>query len=126
MGKWRYGILGLSALGWSTNTVEPEVWYRWGYFLSTTYKGYVNGELWIEKLGIEIDSRTPLQIAELPISLSMTWRRSEIHCAELAVWDVELTPEQVAELGDASKPSYLAPKGKWNFNDEKFIQGDCR
>jgi hypothetical protein len=114
------GILGLSALGWSTNTVEPEVWYRVVVTSSgTTYKVYVNGELWIEKLGIEIDSRHALQIAELPhIFVDDDGEEGEIHCAELAVWDVELTPEQVAELGDASKPMLPAPKGKWNFNDE--------
>lgn len=98
------GVLGLGVLGWSTNTVEPEVWYRVVVTSSgTTYKVFVNGELWIEKTGIEIDSRHALQIEELPhIFVDDDGEEGEIHCSELAVWDVELTPEQVAELGNAN------------------------
>jgi hypothetical protein len=83
--------LGLGVLGWSTNTVEPEVWYRVVVTSSgTTYKVFVNGELWIEKTGIEIDSRHALQIEELPhIFVDDDGEEGEIHCSELAVWDVE-------------------------------------
>lgn len=114
------GSVGLSALGWSTNTVEPELWYRVVVTSSgTTYRVYINGELWVEKVGIEIDSRHALQIEELPhIFADDDGEEGEIHCAELAVWDVELTAEQVAELGNASKPLFPEPKGKWNFDDE--------
>lgn len=106
------GSVGLSALGWSTNTVEPEVWYRVVVTSSgTTYKVYINGELWVEKVGIEIDSRHALQIEELPhIFADDDGEEGEIHCAELAVWDVELTPEQVAELGAVSVSTGLSAK----------------
>lgn len=104
------GSVGLSALSWSTNTVEPEVWYRVVVTSSgTTYRVYINGELWVEKVGIEIDSRHALQIEELPhIFADDDGEEGEIHCAELAVWDVELTPDQVAELGAVSTATGLS------------------
>lgn len=104
------GVVGLGALGWSTNTVEPEKWYRLVVTSSgTTYKVYINGELWVEKAGIEMDSRHALQIEELPnIFADDDGEEGEYHCAELAVWDVELTPEQVAELGAVNTATGLS------------------
>lgn len=104
------GVVGLGVLGWSTNTVEPEVWYRLVVTSSgTTYKVYINGELWVEKAGIEIDSRHALQIEELPnIFADDDGEEGEFNCAELAVWDVELTPEQVAELGAVNTATGLS------------------
>ena len=104
--KWTAGtgVVGLSALGWSTNKVNPETWYRLLVTSSgNTYKIYINGELWVEKTGILTDSRHALQIANLPhIFADDDGEEGVYHCSELAVWDVELTPEQVAELGDAT------------------------
>lgn len=104
--KWSAGtgVVGLSALGWSTNKVNPETWYRLVVTSSgDTYKVYINGELWVEKTGILTDSRHALQIINLPhIFADDDGEEGVYHCSELAVWDVELTPEQVAELGDAT------------------------
>ena len=104
--KWSAGtgVVGLGALGWSTNKVNPETWYRLVVTSSgDTYKVYINGELWVEKTGILTDSRHALQIINLPhIFADDDGEEGVYHCSELAVWDVELTPEQVAELGDAT------------------------
>ena len=99
------GTIGLTALGWSTNVVAPDTWYRLivsakcGEF----YRVYVNGELYVEKLGITVDSRHALK--PLPhIFGDDDGEDPTIHCAELAVWDVALTEDQAIELGNASQP----------------------
>lgn len=68
-----------------------------------TYKVYINGELWLEKTGIAIDSRHALQITDLPhFFADDDGEEGIMHCSELAVWDIVLTEEQVAQLGDAN------------------------
>ena len=104
--KWSggTGAVGLSALGWSTNKVNPETWYRLIVTSSgDTYRVYINGELWVEKTGILTDSRHALQIADLPhLFADDDGEEGVMHCSELAVWDIVLTPEQVAQLGNAT------------------------
>lgn len=103
--KWAGdGYIGLGVLGWSTKTVVPETWYRMIVTSSgDTYRVYINGELWLEKTGITIDSRHALQIADLPhFFADDDGEEGIMECSELAVWDIVLTEEQVAQLGDAN------------------------
>jgi hypothetical protein len=104
--KWAggTGVIGLGVLGWSTETVAPETWYRMIVTSSgDTYKVYIDGELWLEKTGIAVDSRHALQVAELPhIFADDDGEEGVMHCAELAVWDIELNAEQVAQLGNVN------------------------
>ena len=103
--KWAGdGFIGLGVLGWSTKTVVPETWYRM-IVTSTgdTYRVYINGELWLEKTGIAIDSRHALQLADLPhLFADDDGEEGVMHCAEIAVWDIALSPEQIAQLGNAN------------------------
>ena len=68
-----------------------------------TYRVYINGELWLEKTGIAIDSRHALQLADLPhLFADDDGEEGIMHCAEIAVWDIALSPEEIAQLGNAN------------------------
>jgi hypothetical protein len=112
------GTIGLGALGWSTKTVAPDTWYR--LIVSAKcgeyYRVYVNGELYLEKLGIAVDSRHALR----PLSYIFGDDDGEdptIICSELAVWDTPLTEEQAIGLGDASQIPFPDRIGLWQFDD---------
>ncbi len=112
------GTIGLGALGWSTLTVAADTWYRLvvSAKCGEYYRVYVNGELYLEKLGIAVDSRHSLK--PLPHMFGDDdGEDPTIFCAELAVWNVPLTAEQALELGDASQTSFPDRVGYWQFDD---------
>lgn len=112
------GTIGLGVLGWSTKTVAPDTWYR--LIVSAKcgeyYRVYVNGELFLEKLGIAVDSRHSLQ-PQSYIFGDDDGEDPTIFCSELAVWNVPLTEEQALELGDATTVGFPERKGLWQFDD---------
>ncbi len=102
IGAWRFA--------YSTNALEVDSWYRMvltvknGEFI----KLYMNGELWVDGAGQEVDGRDALTDQVLFFA-DEDGEDTEIICSELAIWDLALTPEEVAELGDASPPIGTAP-----------------
>lgn len=112
------GLLGLSALKWSTNTIAPNTWYR---IVQTVKCGsfarvYVDGVLWIEGNVPAIDSRFSLN-TEPRVFGDDDGEDDLIYCSELGLWDVALTDAEVAELGNATTLSFPAKKGQWLFDD---------
>lgn len=95
IGAWRFG--------YSTNIIEEGTWYR---MLVTVrngefYKLYIDGELWVDGAGQEIDSRDALAETML-IFADNDGEDETIDCSELSIWDVALTAEEVTELGNVS------------------------
>ena len=96
------GIIGLTDLGWSTEAIAADTWYR----LIFTYDGsvarfYINGVLWVEKTGLAVDSRFALA----PIMSMFADDDGETknkNCSEISIWDVALTQADATLLGDAS------------------------
>lgn len=95
--------LGVTALNWSTNTIVPEQWYR---IVETVKCGefaniYVDGELWVEGQVPAIDSRFSLA-PDPNIFGDDDAENALIFCADLAIWNVALSAEQVSALGNAT------------------------
>ncbi|MFZ5942405.1 MAG: T9SS type A sorting domain-containing protein [Bacteroidota bacterium] len=97
LGAWRFG--------YTENVVEANTWYRMVVSVKNGefYRIYVNGSLWLEGVAQEADSRDALQSALL-LFADEDGEDKEIHCAEVAIWNVALTGDEVAELGNASAP----------------------
>lgn len=109
--------LGLSALNWSTNTVAPNTWYRIIMSVSIpTVKIYVDGQLWIEGKPQSADGRFSLS-DDVRVFGDDDGEDDLMFCSELALWDVALTDAEVAELGNATTPSFPEPVGLWQFDD---------
>ncbi|TSA38747.1 MAG: T9SS C-terminal target domain-containing protein [Porphyromonadaceae bacterium] len=116
------GTIGLGALGWSTKTIAADTWYRMivSAKCGEYYRVYINGELFLEKLGIAVDSRHSLK--PLPyIFGDDDGEDPTIFCSELAIWDVPLTEDQAIELGDASQTGFPERKGYWQFDDSNDL-----
>lgn len=122
------GVIGTSRSTYSVNAASPNTWYRLvisakqGEF----FKVYVNGVLWVE---------TPV-LTDVAFALDGRWALAPslllfgdddgddglINCSEVAIWDVALNAEQVAEMGDAKKvfktvAQVPAKNGLWKFDD---------
>jgi hypothetical protein len=95
IGAWRFG--------YSTNTVAAENWYRMIVTVKNGefYKLYMNGEIWVDGTGQDIDGRDALMDVLL-IFADNDGEDSPMKCSELGIWDVALTSDEVATLGDAS------------------------
>jgi hypothetical protein len=111
--------IGVSAIAWSTNTISIDTWYRLVFTYSgTTAKFYINGVLWGENSSLSVDSRFALS----PVMLIFADDDGEseiFHCAELALYDVTLTPEQITTLGD---PTTAAGISDYAINNSNFEQ----
>lgn len=95
IGAWRFG--------YSANSVSENSWYRLivtvknGQF----FKIYMNGELWVDGAGMDVDDRDALE-ATLLLFADEDGEDNTMLCSEAGIWDVALTAEEVLELGDAS------------------------
>ncbi len=92
--------IGTSATGYSTNAVSKDAWYR---MIITVKNGeffnvYLNGELWLTGAPQDVDGRWAL-VNELLIFADDDGDDAAINCAELAIWDVALSADEVAQLG---------------------------
>jgi hypothetical protein len=92
--------IGTSATGYSTNFVAKDAWYR--MVISVTngefFNVYLNGELWLSGTPQDVDGRWAL-INELLIFADDDGDDAAINCAELAIWDVALSADEVIQLG---------------------------
>lgn len=95
--------IGVGDLGYSTNTILANTWYRMIVSVKNGefFKIYINGELWLDGAGQPIDGRYGIEPV-LVIFGDNDGDDGIIACSELAIWDVSLTGEQAAQLGDAS------------------------
>jgi len=95
VGAWRFG--------YSTIPVEQDTWYRMIVSVKNGefYKIYMNGELWVDGAGQDVDSRDALK-DKLLVFADNDAEDATINCSGLGIWDVALTADQVTELGDAT------------------------
>lgn len=113
IGAWRFG--------YSTNAIAQDTWYR--VIISVKngshFKIYVNGVVWVDGAGQEIDSRDALQDVLLAFA-DEDGEDNTINCAELGIWDVALSAAEALELGDPTTgpaPTFPTRKGWWKFDD---------
>jgi hypothetical protein len=95
------GVIGTSFTTYSTSAIAANQWYRivisvkCGEF----YRIYVDGVKWLEGDVPNIDSRFSLNVAPNIFGDDDT-ENDLIYCADLCLWDVALTDDQVSQLGD--------------------------
>lgn len=113
IGAWRYG--------YSATSVLQDTWYRIVVSVKNGnhFKIFVNGQIWVDGAGQDIDGRDALQTVLLMFA-DNDGEDNTINCAELGIWDVALTAAEALELGDATTaptPPFPAKKGWWKFDD---------
>lgn len=113
IGAWRYG--------YSTNPIVPGTWYR--VIVSVRngefFKIYVDGALWVDGAGQEIDSRDALQTV-LVVFGDEDGEDNPVKCAELGIWNTALTADEALELGDVTGgvvPTVPVRAGLWTFDN---------
>jgi len=113
--------IGANRNGFSTAFIAEDTWYR--VLISVKngefYKIFVDGELWLEGAGQEIDGRDALEAALL-LFADEDGEDNNMVCAEVAIWDVALNAGEAAELGRASEQvvtTFPVRKGWWKFDD---------
>jgi hypothetical protein len=106
--------IGVGDVGYTENTVNANTWYRMVVSVKNGefFRIYIDGALWLDGAGQPIDGRYGLD----PVLLLFADNDGEdniIVCAEAAVWDVALTSEQAAILGNAGSTGVNDP-GKFH------------
>jgi hypothetical protein len=97
------GVIGTTFISYSTSAIAANQWYRIVISVKcgSFYRLYVNGVKWIEGNVPDVDSRFSLNVAP-NIFGDDDGENDLIYCAELGLWDVALTDDQVSQLGDVS------------------------
>ncbi len=117
--------IGASRTGYSSNEVVENTWYRVLVSVKngTSYKIYIDGELWLAGSVQDIDSRDALD-AVLLLFADEDGEDNTMICSEAGIWDVALNDEQALKLGKATdNTSFPERKGWWTFDDELDIFG---
>ncbi len=112
--------LGVSATGYTANGITNETWYRMivtvrnGEF----YKIYIDGTVWLDAAGQELDGRFALA-EKLLLFADNDGEDGTIRCSELGIWDTALDADQVLSLGGASgeRVPVRTKLGSWKFDD---------
>lgn len=101
--------IGSGSVLYSTNTVSANTWYRMIVSVKNGefFRIYVNGDLWLDASGQDIDGRYALQ-STLEIFQDNDGDDGTIDCSELGIWDVALTAEEASALGNPSTSSTTA------------------
>jgi len=94
------GNIGVGSTGYSAHTITSNEWYRLVISVKngTQFKYYLDGQLFHEAGAQAIDGRFGLD-SLLLVFADEDGEDGLIDCAELAVWDRALTPEEVMSLG---------------------------
>ncbi|MDP3148082.1 MAG: metallophosphoesterase [Ignavibacteria bacterium] len=94
------GNVGVAITGYSTYAVKPDEWYRLVISVKneTQYKYYLDGQLLLDGIVQPIDGRLALD-DPLLVFADDDGEDGEIDCAEIAIWDVPLTLEEIVSLG---------------------------
>jgi len=92
--------IGTSATGYSTNFIAKDAWYRMVISIKNGefFNVYLNGELWLAGTPQDVDGRWAL-VNSLLVFADDDGDDATINCAELAIWDVALTANEVIQLG---------------------------
>lgn len=118
--------IGVWEAAYSEDSIVIDTWYRLVLSVKNGDDGffriYVDGNLWVDAPGRTIDERYALGDTLL-IFADNDEEDNEINCSELAIWDVALTDEQVAELGNATtSPGTGLRNNKSAFQESRLGQ----
>lgn len=95
--------IGTGATSYTANTISANTWYRMVITVrnGSFFRIYINGVNWLDAAGQQVDGRFALA-SELLLFADNDGEDGLIDCSEVSIWDVALTAEQVAKLGDAT------------------------
>ena len=110
--------IGTQSTTYSTDAIQANTWYRMVVTVKNGefFKVFINGELWLDAAGNDIDGRFALS-NNLLLFADNDGGDGTIYCSELAIWEVALTEQEVTDLG--SDPTNRLPEkvGMWKFDD---------
>lgn len=92
--------IGASRYSFSTNAITQDTWYRLVVAVKNGdfFKIYINGVLWVDGAGQDVDSRDAL-LSYLEFFNDDDGEINKINCAEIGIWNSALDATEVAELG---------------------------
>jgi hypothetical protein len=95
--------IGTATTTYSAKGISANKWYRMVITVKngSYFRVYLDGEIWLEAVGQPIDGRFALE-NNLLIFADDDGDDGTIYCSELSIWEVPLTAEQVALLGNAN------------------------
>jgi hypothetical protein len=95
--------IGVWEAGYSDTVYTIDTWYRMVLSVRNGefFRIYMNGELWLDGAGRDLDGRYGL-LDTLLFFADNDGEDGEIYCSEIGIWDVALTQEDVTQLGDVS------------------------
>ncbi|MFY9152462.1 MAG: LamG-like jellyroll fold domain-containing protein [Prolixibacteraceae bacterium] len=94
--------IGTAQTSYTSNTIQGNTWYRMVLTVRNGeyFRMYINGELWLDVAGQSVDGRFALG-EKLLLFADDDGDDGTIYCSEVGFWDLPLTADQVALLGDA-------------------------
>ncbi len=112
--------LGVSATGYTSKGISTDTWYRMIVTVKNGefYKIYIDGSLWLDAAGQDLDGRFGLS-DKLLIFADNDGEDATINCSELGIWNVALDEQQVLSLGGATgtRVPVRTKLGAWKFDD---------
>jgi len=112
--------IGVAEAGYSAKTVTANTWYRMIVSVKNGefFKIYVDGALWLDGTGRDIDGRFGL-LSSLLLFADNDGDDGTIQCSEAGIWDVALTAEEALSLGGATGQyvQQRTKQGFWKFDD---------
>lgn len=111
--------IGSSAINYSTSVLSANNWYRMMIVVKNGefFKVYINGELWLDAAGQEVDGRFALA-NDLLLFADNDGEDGSILCSEISIWEVALTDTEIADLGGNPGNQLPARMGWWKFEEE--------
>jgi len=118
----RDNAIGTLVTGYTENTISKDTWYR---MVITVKNGeffniYVNGELWLESAGQEVNGRFALTESLLRFA-DDDGEDNTVLCSEISIWEVALTDLEVTDLGIDPANTLPERMGWWKFDDMQNI-----
>ena len=97
--RYSDGALGVGDTGYSYTATSYEIWYRMVVTVDNSgfYRIYVNGKLWLDGPGQDLDGRFSLEPTML-LFADENEEDNEIYISTVALYDYPLTVEEVATL----------------------------
>lgn len=95
--------IGTATTTYSAKGISANKWYRMVITVKngSYFRVYLDGEIWLEAVGQPVDGRFALE-NNLLIFADDDGDDGTIYCSELSIWEVPLSAEQVALLGNAN------------------------
>lgn len=111
--------IGTTATTYSTSTISANTWYRMLVVVKNGafFKVYINGELWLDAAGQEVDGRFALA-NDLLLFADNDGEDGSILCSEVSIWEVALTDTEIADLGGNPGNQLPDRMGWWKFEED--------